>query len=287
MDELFEFRVVEKFAPLLFGPDEGVRLAPHPLGGNLVRKITLAPSDPKFEEVGKLHATLRSEQNEYLFFGWIIHRKYTKEEIEAAELFQLQFTATFEPSGEECGTLYDDSVACPHCGAGAKRTSDLWLNVSRIPKGKDIARTIADEWIVSQKMAGLIHRENISGVELKPVHHRGQTRKEGDTWYELAISSPPVSFSSRSCVGNAPFDMDPAGESRCPKGHVLGLNLLSEAYIKKSTWTGADITCTAQLTGTRRGLLRPKPLPLISPRLRKLMVKDKIKGFETEVAHLV
>ena len=41
-----------------------------------------------------------------------------------------------------------------------------------------------------------------------------------------------------------------------------------------------------QFLGARRGLLRPERLMLISPRLRRLIEEERLKGFEFEVAYL-
>src|SRR5262249_22702448 len=99
-------------------------------------------------------------------------RSYTRAELARARLFQLRINAVFEPAGEQCGTAYDDSTACQHCGAGRRQVSDLILDLRKVPTTKDIARTIADEWIVSQRFAQLLLDAEISGFELRPVRHK-------------------------------------------------------------------------------------------------------------------
>ena len=86
------------------------------------------------------------------------------------------------------------------------------------------------------------------------------------------------------------FDPDENGEYRCPLGHVLGLNLLSELSVVGEDWDGADVCATKQWTGMRSrngGVFRPRPLLLISQRMRNLLAALKAKGFELEVAHRV
>jgi len=83
----------------------------------------------------------------------------------------LRNAPAFEPTGEECGTVYDEAVSCPTCGAGRKQVSPLKLNLRKIPKTKDLARTIADEWVVSQRLVNALVDANISGVEFQPVRH--------------------------------------------------------------------------------------------------------------------
>jgi hypothetical protein len=105
----------------------------------------------------------------YAFAGWRPRRKYTKTEKDDAEIFHLVITAAFEPTGEECGTEYDDHDCCSYCGAGRQQVSELKLNLRRVPKNKDIARTIADEWIVSERFTALCRERRVSGVEFPPV----------------------------------------------------------------------------------------------------------------------
>jgi hypothetical protein len=67
---------------------------------------------------------------------------------------------------------------------------------------------------------------------------------------------------------------------------VSGLNLLSELQVVRTLWDGSDVCCTKQMVGQRGGLLRRVPLIVISPRLAKLLLKEKIKGFKVEIVRL-
>ena len=104
------------------------------------------------------------------------------------------------------------------------------------------------------------------------------------------MESRPLGVAPQTRFGVAPFDEDEKGEYRCPKGHVLGLNLLSEVWVKREDWDGADVCATKQWVGYRSrngGAFRPHPLLLVSQRLRRLLGELKAKGFELEVAHPV
>jgi hypothetical protein len=165
----YEFRVEEQHAHLLFRPDEGTKL------GESVRKIEITADDPRFRDIGRLQRDIMGRTDDTFFFaGWAIHHRYSARELEAAELFLLRIDAVFEPVGEECGTVYDDSQACPKCGAGWKQVSDLVLDLRKAPKSKAIARTIADEVIVSQSLAEAIMDARITGVELRQVKHKAR-----------------------------------------------------------------------------------------------------------------
>jgi hypothetical protein len=47
-----------------------------------------------------------------------------------------------------------------------------------VPKGKDISATIADEWVVSQRLADLAVENNITGIELRPIRHKANYNDE-------------------------------------------------------------------------------------------------------------
>ena len=47
--------------------------------------------------------------------------------MDKAVLFMVGITTTFEPAGEECGTVYNESGVCVICGANRKRIGELKL----------------------------------------------------------------------------------------------------------------------------------------------------------------
>jgi hypothetical protein len=281
MKEIGEFRVVEEFAPQLFKAEEGQRL------GDSVRKVAVDTSDSRFALIGRLQSKIRAQTNRSFFYGWILKRSYSASEIKNAACFHLLFKSTFEPAGEECGTTYDESTACPSCGAGAKQTSSLFLDVKRIPKSKDVCRTIAGEVVVSRRAAELFARHGITGAELRPVCTTGKSSVESKEWFQLSVQGPEAEISAPTRVGINPFDDDEKGECPCALGDLIGLNLLSEITIASASRGSADIICTRQFIGIRRGLLRPEQLILISPKLAMLIESEKLKGCGYEVAHLV
>ena len=107
MREYLELRVSEKHASKVFAPNEGKRLS------DIVRAVVISTTDPRLPAIKRLQDEGIAKQDRF-FFGWILTRKYSKSELQSAELFQLDITAVFEPAGEECGTVYDDSKACRH-----------------------------------------------------------------------------------------------------------------------------------------------------------------------------
>lgn len=280
MREIAEFRIDEQFAPMLFGADEGKRM------GSSVRRIELEVTDNRYKQVGRLQSELRATQGKPFFYGWDLRRQYAKSELVMADLFSLRLPATFEPAGEERGTKYDESSSCSHCGSGAKQVGPLLLDVRRIPKGKDFAKTIAGEVIVSRRVLELFKQHGITGVAMNPVRMSAASSAESKDWFQLSALSASAEIIVPTRVGNNPFDDDPKDEGRCPLGDLLGLNLLSEVTIRASTRGNNDFVSSRQFIGVRRGLLRPERVLFISPKVWKLIESEKLKGVEVEIARL-
>ncbi len=277
MQETIELRIPETDAQKHLQPDEGVVL------GGSVRKIELGINDGRLHEIAQIEEKYRAKGDAF-FTAWIPHRRYTKKEINEAGLFNLIITAIFEPAGEECGTFYDESKVCKRCGANGLQMSDLFIDSRRLPKSKAIAKTIAEEIVVSERVATLLKKNNMKGCQFKPVHDK-KSPKSPIPWFQLKVTSSTVHIVPPTRIGNNPFDMNSEGKYRCPFGHVLGLNVLSEIWVSKVDWDGSDFLTTAELIGVRRGLLRPFAPVFFSPRVRNLLRKEGIRGFKTEVAH--
>jgi hypothetical protein len=282
--EIYEFRVLEKYADRLFEPTEGKKLG---AVVNIVRKIELSVEDPRFKRVGELNAAIHRDYKDYFFHGWDIRRTYSSLELQNAELFLLHRIATFEPAGEECGTIYEESSACKHCRAGARQTTPLFLDWNRIPKSKDIARTIAGEIVVSSRLVRLFDQHSITGAEFRAIRHRPPSSAESKDWFQLVVTSSVAEVTSQTRTGINPFDEDKAREYRCPFGDSIGLARLSEVWISRSSYDGADIVASRQFLGLRAGLLRPEHLLLVSPKLQRVIEDQRVKGCKLEVAHLV
>jgi hypothetical protein len=278
MREKCEFRVNSEFAHLLFAEGEGKDLG-------MVRKVVLPVDDPRFSQIGQLQKQLRKEADRAFFFFWRYHRTYSRQEIEQAPLFRLWLQPVFEPAGEECGTLYDASTGCSKCGAGATQQLPLRFDSRRIPKNAEIAQTIANEIVVSARLAEDLRKWKISGIELVQAIDGASA---SSNWHQLIVQN--TMKAGRDCrFGIDPFDDDPDGYHRCPEssyGHVAGLNLLSEVSIECEGQPLTDVVLTDCFVGTRRGLLRPYRILLISARLRRFLLERRLKS-QYEVAHLL
>jgi hypothetical protein len=241
--------------------------------------------DPLWAEIAQIERTLRA-RGDYLYLGWNLSRRYTREELDAAQAFRLIFTRVFEPPGELCGTVYDESTACSFCGAGRTQVSELVLELGRAPN-TDLAVTIAGEYVVSGRLAAILVAANVGGIELEPVRDaRESARAPRSPKYQLTVvDEVPVAAATR--FGRDLVDPDSPDSDRCPLGHVVGLNVLSEVYVPQAALADADIVATNELVGRREGVLVPEPLILVSPRVRRLLLEEGASGWEVERAHLV
>jgi hypothetical protein len=275
MIETVEFRIPESDAAKHLPTDLGERLS------DTVRKVVVRTDDPMFTHIGRVDQGYRA-RGEFFFFGTIVARRYSRQELAAAELFVIEAKRRMEPAGEECGTKYNEASACLACGGGADQTTPLFMNGNRIPNSLDYVQTIAGERIVSARVKEVVQRYSLSGADLDPVRLTAGKRK--DSHYQLNIvATAHLHRSTR--VGEHPFDQNQGG--RCPRGDVVGLNVLSDVRVVRSSYLGTDIAETAELIGRRVGLLRPRPIVLISPRAWRAFTDEGLKGLYYEVAHLM
>jgi hypothetical protein len=273
MREIIEFRIPEPEASEFLG-----KLG-RDLGG--VRNVRLSLKDERVRLIGELEHQFNRKGRSF-FSSWFISRHYTPEELQSSELFHLRPRSIFEPCGEMCGTQYDESTACSLCGAGARQSTDLHLEPESIPK-RDLSFTIAREIIVSSRLAQAFLSHGITGGTFLPVREpTGRVLRE---WRQLIVTSAPVEVVPPTLAGNDPFDLDAQGRYRCPQGHLLGLGLLSELWLRREGHDGSDLVWTRQYTGIRRGVLRPEPRLLLSPRLYRLLCELKVSRLMVEVAH--
>jgi hypothetical protein len=283
MRETYELRVNGKFASRLFGKNEGKRLA-----DGLVRLVRIAPSDPRVPEIVRLQRKLDREKGEPFFFSARVLRDYSPDELATAPLFCLNVSATFEPAGEECGTTYDDTAACSICGADAPQTSDLRLELAKIPRTRTLARTIANEVVIAGSMATQLRQVGAPKSCFQPVRTCSSDAKSKD-WCQLLVPEPTVEVAPNTRFGDELFAT--AAESReheCPLGHVKGLTRLSEVYVQRESYHGEHLAASVQFVGVRRGLLRPERLLFCSPKLAAILGKvPRGGGFGIEPVHFV
>jgi len=136
-----------------------------------------------------------------------------------------------------------------------------------------------------------VNRAMLEQARAEYVASKGERDRRGSkpmpVWHQFVVTSADAEIVPPTRVGIDPFDEDIKGECRCPRGDLIGLNLLSEVSIRAASRGNADIVSSRQFIGTRRGLLRPRRVILISPKVWRLIESEKLKGVDIEVAHVV
>jgi len=248
-------------------------------------EVRVPSSSPEFEEIKQFISTRRVQGLHGYADFTIGHylRKYTRAQLRRAEILRLKIDAHFEPSGEECGTIYE--TVCNQCNLG-RQISDLVLDVRRVPSHKDISETIAwVEWIVSPKFARVFAENELTGAEFKPIFEFKNPTKHSPVWRQLCVTGHAGKLSNATRLGKDPFS--PTHISwQCPLGHSVVTQFLSEIYLQRDGWDDSDISVTTDLFGQGRNLLRPTPLILISQRTYRALETAGLKGFSVEIAHL-
>jgi hypothetical protein len=165
------------------------------------------------------------------------------------------------PTGREI-LKQAETAGAPHPTGGFA----VWLNR---PENSRLYEEVRKEY------ARLKRRTSRAGGKSPPV------------WHQLAVVLtaeivPPTR------LGISPSRDNEKNSLRCPHGHTIGLNLISELWVSREDFETCqcDIASTRQYVGTRRGLLRPERALLISPRLWRALEQSNLKGFGVEVAHL-
>jgi hypothetical protein len=293
MKEEVEFRIFKEFYPLLSKPNNAI------FNGS-VYVIIVEIGDALYNEIKYLTRYVKEKFNSSFYSYSEIKRKYSKKELESARLFQIIIQTAFEPVGEECGTIYDETFACNICGANRKIIGILKLKKNSIPK-KDISRTIAGEVVVSEKFVQVVNMVGLKGIEFLPIAYK----KGNSNYYQLSASFK-VEFSNNTITGwdilNIGTDETEEQEFtisngynvkfekavyKCPYGHLIGSNLLSEAYVINShSIFEVDFMASQQMIGVKMGLLRPEPVYFCSPSFRKMVLAEKLTGFGFEVANI-
>ena len=159
MKTTIEYRISEENARSIFDANDGKRI------GRDLRVVNLSSDDSRWQSLSQLY--WKSEKKG--FYGWKIERSYSDTEISDAKLHLLHIKATIIPTGEECGTVYDESEMCPLCGFGRTQASTLRLRLSRLPVSAEIAQSWAGEIIISTRLVRLLIDSGMTGFGLGPV----------------------------------------------------------------------------------------------------------------------
>jgi hypothetical protein len=286
---VFDLRISEYWAERRLGPNVGKPLIHTPGMPTSTRQVIVDADDPLVEEI-KQKVLASERRGESLFCFVNMDYEYDANELAAAALLQFSPTALVRTYGERHGTEYDDTIACPKCGAGRVQRSPLVMDPRYLKKKrKDFLVTItADEWIVSAKLAKLLQELAGDDCTLEPI--RDLRGDEMGDWFQLKV---PRVFGS--AVPPTKFGLDyfhpedPKGEYVCPQHHLSGLNVLSELYMTPQDGTVAlpPLSISENRVGRKAGWIVPAPFLLATRALADALLENSIRGFGLDVAHVV
>jgi hypothetical protein len=171
-----EYRISEEYARSVLDANEGKRI------NESLRLIRLDARDPRWTSFARLY----SAHNGNGFYSWNIRRRYSVGETKNAKLHLFHIRAGVLPTGEECGTLYDDLEMCPFCGAGRVQASPLRLRITKAPKRAEFARSWGGEIIVSARVVRFLIDSHITGFGLGPVQRSRKGEEEAFTFTDTA-----------------------------------------------------------------------------------------------------
>jgi hypothetical protein len=274
-----------EFLKARFGTDKK-RVGRTVAGGTECVDVRVRAGSREFEEIrecidsGRRHAV--SAYSDFTI-GWYL-RRYSKAELERAEVLLLKISSHFEPAGEECGTLY--RTLCQHCNWGTQ-VSDLALDLGRVPQHRALSETIAwVEWVVSSELVQVFRDRGVTGAKFRPILDSRRPLERSKNWFQLQVEGRAGVLGEATRIGRDPFSPSEV-VWRCPLGHAVAGQFLSEVHLHRREWDASDITVTTSLFGQGCNLLRPTPLIIISQRAYQALQEVGIKGLAFEVAHLV
>ena len=287
MEEFIEMRIYMEYAHLLFKKTDGKNL------GDSVKLIKVNTKSDLYEQIKVVYAKLWRKKKTFFFSSWQTTRTYTAREMSEARLLNIVPRKAYYIFGEDYGTKYDESYACPTCGSGGRQISPLKLCKRQYTANQDISRTLCNEIVVSNRFVDFVQKNGLRGLEFGPVYIGGKLSNDCSQLILPPNAANCIDLSPQTKFGADPIlrDWDAGSKSEvyiCPNGDNIGLNPLSEAYVLESpVLDNYDFFYSRQTFGVRRGYLRPRPLMFCSNRMMRLIKENDIKGFYFEVAHVV
>jgi hypothetical protein len=130
-----------------------------------------------------------------------IHRYMdpTPKELAAAPLLFLRAGGPGTDRGHpRDDTSYDESDACPQCGAGLVQTSPFRVRKTELPKSF-LAAGVADDLLLHESVAGTVVSAGLRGMTLRPVLDPSGA---AIPWFQVVVEAtlPPMLASSRGMI---------------------------------------------------------------------------------------
>lgn len=146
------------------------------------------------------------------------------------------------------GTSYDDSHACPECGAGLVQTSPFRVRKTELPKSY-LATGIADDLLLHESVAGIIESAGLRGMTLRPVLDPAGAPVP---WFQVVVAAtmPPMLVSTRGMIRGRADAERPC--ERCGRDGWFnaGEHPFIPSYSRSMLDTTADAAWTYELFST-------------------------------------
>lgn len=214
--------------------------------------------------------------------------RYTNEELDNARLLVLRVSFTCQVDGGSAfGTTYDLLGACPHCGAGARQTSAMFLNgwddqVRRTLEGHRAAQTTRDELLIEERIAEDLHALGLSGLLLHQVYAVMPDKRQFKLPWKQLSASHILPRMAPQTEGVGPYLPCEA----CPRGGYWTGSPTRVAYRRQDLEGACDVNLSWE--GQHGGEVHedprknkiPVPLVLVTPRVMQVFRAAGITEFE-------
>jgi hypothetical protein len=208
----------------------------------------------------------------------------TPKELKAAPLLLLSAGGPGTERGHpRDGTSYDDSHACPECGAGLVQTSPFRARKTELPKSF-LAAGMADELLLHESVAGALASAGLRGMSLRPVLDPSGA---AIPWFQVVVETtmPPMLASSRGMIRGRAGAERPCG--RCGRDGWFDTTAdpFIPSYARSALDTMPDAAWTFELFGTgawaepvhgKRWLARRRLI--VRPRVHAVLQPLKLRG---------
>lgn len=203
----------------------------------------------------------------------------TAKELAAAPLLLLRPGGPGSVRGHPReGTTYDDSAACPQCGAGLVQTSPFRVRKTELPKSF-LATGVADDLLLHESVAGTIEAAGMRGMTLRPVLDPSGAPIP---WFQVVVETtmPPMLASSRGMIRGRAGGERPCARCRRDGWFDTTADPFIPSYPRSVLETMPDAAWTFELFGTgawaepihgrrslasRRLIVRPRVYAALKP----------------------
>lgn len=208
-----------------------------------------------------------------IYFSEKLKVIYTANELNSAPflLINLKYVGENTYNGGY-GKFFDEHI--PGCRFYTKQHSDIQILKKDLAK-RDIIRSIENEYLVSIRTKEILENEKVDGLKFRPVY----TKKENELIaFQLIIENilPSLHEETRLDIANDDWRYN-------FKSYTLKQDT-SLYFTPEILEKGKDFNITAEYFGI--GAF-PRPIKIVSQRVRQIIIKNKVKGIEFEPVFII